>query len=131
MPARLGKPRRRRHGCQRDAVRRVANGRERRRGRRSPRVGFPEELRGGLAEVDDLRLRGGASVRVLDRVEVDGPFVGERVEDVAALHALVSALRVAKHEIDPQVHPGRDSLGFQSLAHDANKLVRGTVGPRG
>ena len=69
---RLGRiPGRRHHGGERDGVRRVPDGRERRRGRRSPRVRFPEELRGGLAKVDNLRLRRRSRVGVLDGVEVD------------------------------------------------------------
>ena len=66
------------------------------------RVRPREQLRGRLAEEHDLRLDGGAHLRV-EAVEVDRALVGEVVEDIQRLGGRPAALLAAEDEVDPQV----------------------------
>ena len=78
-------------------------------------VSFLEKLFGHLAEAVD-ECDGRISLqRVVDRVDVDGTLVEERVKDVVGVHRCLALLFVAEDEIDPLVETIRDKVWFQGL----------------
>jgi len=83
-----------------------------------------EDLLRRLAELPNLHLDALPLHRIVDRVDIDGAFVREVVEEIVSAHRVRAALVAAEDQVDPLVQVGRYILRFHRFTILPNELCR-------